>query len=474
MTKPIPGIKIPYFLAEQYPDDIQDFRCVEVHIPDDPVFMALLGGLLRLPARAFNWQGATYDKRLKLAAMWRDAYDFNCWEECMKCEDLIECLQPLFDAQTEQITNNLLNLQQYGTQNPGQPMTPEQSAADIAAGTNPTCNYDILWAQCLAIIQFTNRAITDTLEIVEAATNVVELADLINTIPILQLLSENSGFETVTQAINYFQNAVAESYNAQYTEEVEIQLACQLFCLCRDDCQVTVDRLYDMTVANLGSLLPSDPGDLVDLVEIVAGIDFDGTEVVDVCFFFAWGSAKLAQFLFGTYIPVVKLQTLLDLAVNDANNDWELLCDCPEEWCVSLTGGNGLDTIFAPYVGGPGIQAEWSGTGWRATAAVPGRITLEGDFVEILSLTKVEILCTVEITVGTDKYQQFSNAEGGLNLFEDATEISTFEMSDAIRYTFLDRVPSTGDPLTPACPGEIYEIRLYGFGTPPELGEPCE
>lgn len=97
MTKPIPGIKIPYWKAEQYPVP-EGLRCVEIMIPDDDSFMALLGGLLKLPGRSFNWENETFEKRLALAQVWKNAYNATDWEQCMNCEQLIECLQPLFDA----------------------------------------------------------------------------------------------------------------------------------------------------------------------------------------------------------------------------------------------------------------------------------------------------------------------------------------------------------------------------------------
>lgn len=262
------------------------------------------------------------------------------------CAALIECLQPALDAFGEMITNNIINQITYGTENPGEPMTGGQAAENLSAGTNPTCDLNVLWAQCLAITQFTNRSIVDVLEKVEVATNVVELAGLVDEIPILELIAKQFGTELATQTINYFQEAVLESYSAQYTEDVENQIACDLFCICSTDCLISVDRVWSVFEQRLSSLIPTSPGDFIDLIEIMAGIDFDGTEVVDICFYFAWGAAKLAQFLFGEPVATTTFNLVTQLAVNDANNDWTLLCDCPEIWTHVLNS----DDLTGPLV----------------------------------------------------------------------------------------------------------------------------
>lgn len=330
MAKPVPGIKIQYLREEQYPL-VEGTRCVQVRIPDDPAYLPALAGLIALATKYFNYARVDKTKAKQVADLWKNAYLLTDWDSCMNCEELQECIQPLLDNLEIQITNNILNQIQYGTQNPGQPMSGADSASNIAGATNPGCDLDILWAQCLAIVQFTNRAIVDVLEKVEVATNVNELVDVIGDIPGLSVIDKLLGPEAVTKAINYFQEAILEGYSAQYTETVENEITCQLFCICRDDCIISVDRVFSLFQSRLSSLIPENPGDLLDLIELVAGVDFDGTEVVDICFYFAWGAAKLGEILFGETISLNTLQTLLSLAVDDASSDWTTLCaTCPD------------------------------------------------------------------------------------------------------------------------------------------------
>lgn len=358
-------------------------RCICIPVPDEPAHRQAFYGALLMLGYQHNWQRDPEHKALPVSNLWMEIVTeaitrFNSGTDymCFSCEELAACLEPLLNDQTQAIINNITNLQKYGTQTPGVPMTPGQILENLAGDTNPTCDLDILWAQCLAIVQFTNRMITDTLEKVEIAGNVVELAELIGEIPILGWAAELSGGSLVVEAINYFQEAIAESYTGQYTEEVEVALACQLFCICKADCEINIDRLYNMTAGNLGSLIPSDIGDLVDLIEIVAGIDFDGSEVVDICFFFAWGTAKLAQFIFGDNLASGSLQLLLGLAVDDASADWELLCEtCPEELCVFYD----FTASAFEFIPGNGFGSSTvydAGDGWEM-------ITEPGQFIDV-------------------------------------------------------------------------------------------
>jgi len=330
MTAGANFFRVAKWMADEYPV-VEGTRCVQVRIPDHIAFMPVLAAMIAEVGNTWSSRG-TVEQRREWARMWQEAYAATDWDSCMNCEELTECITPLLDAQTFEITQNILNQIQYGSQTAGQPMSGSQAASNLAAGTNPTCNPDVLWSQCLQLVQYTNQAIVDVLEKVEAATNVVELAGLIDAIPALGFVAQVLGSELATDMIDYFQEAVFEGYQAQYTTEVQNDIACELFCLCRGDCLLSVDRVFGLFQSRLSSLIPTNPGDFIDLLEIMAGIDFDGTEVVDICFYFAWGAAKLGQFLFGQSIADTTLQLVTQLAVNDANDDWILLCPACECW----------------------------------------------------------------------------------------------------------------------------------------------
>lgn len=332
--KPGEFYRVPKQVANEYPV-VEGTRCVEVKIPDDISFLPVLAGMVAALGNTWSSIGGVAARRA-WAEMWQRAYAETDWSGCMDCEQLIECLTPLFEAQTANILTLINNQNTFGTSTPGVPMTTEQRETNLATTTNPGCDYDILWAQCLALVDYTNASIIDTLEKIEAATNINELAGLGDAIPLVGWVLQVFGTELATDTINYFQEAIQETYQAQYTEDVRNELACALFCLAIFDCAVTIDIVYDLFYSRVSGIVPSNPGEMIDLLEMLAGIDFDGTNVVDLMFWFCWGAVKLASFTAFEAVTVENFEFLLALAVDDASPDWLLLCDCGSDWNYQL------------------------------------------------------------------------------------------------------------------------------------------
>jgi len=324
-----PGIKIPYLSIEKpLPEGT---RCIEVRIPDDDAFVPVLGGLVAIATKWFNYDRDPTHKGVQLATLWRMAYLATKWEGCMNCEELTECLTPLLADFAQSIVQQITNNSEYGVENPGQPLTEEQNEQNLTGETNLTCDLDITWAQSLAVIQFTNRLITDLFEQIESKTNVVELAQLFNSVPFVRYVTNAIGEEAAVDLIAYYQEAVTEGYLAEYTEALEQELACAVFCIAKLDCTISVDLLDYVFSSRVASIVPDTPGDLIELLALLAGISLSAADVVNLMFWFAWKGFKLAQFFITDAVGgTFDIQTLLALAVNDANNDWELLCtDCP-------------------------------------------------------------------------------------------------------------------------------------------------
>lgn len=370
-----PGIKIPYLDITDKPI-VEGTRCVEVRIPDDDAYMPVLAGLVALATKWFNWQRDEAHRGTQIAKLWQLAYIETDWGSCMNCEELIACLQPVLDAQAAQIINqvttNITNFQQFGTGTPGAPMTQEQLETNLAEGTNPSCNLNVLWAQSLAVVQYTNRFIQDLFERIEAATNAIELTEIFTDLPIVTWISDTFGVEFAEGLINYYQEAVAEGYIAEYTQSVEEQLACAVFCDANVDCTITVDLLYNIFYSRVQAIVPDDPIDAIQLLTLLAGIDITTSTVVDLMFWFVWGSAKLMTFFVDkAIVNLFTLQQLMSLAVDDASTDWQLLCDCPED-CVDTddlrTGENGWNS----GIRNPSFNATYvPGDGYDKTSASP-------------------------------------------------------------------------------------------------------
>jgi len=280
------------------------------------------------------------------------------------CGMLTECLEPLFDNLRAQIKQDAL-FEQYGTQYPaGVPLPPEALEAPLAEGSNPTCNLDIVWAQAEQLVDYSNTMITDTLEQVETATNNVELAQVVTSLPILDEL----GADAIAGYIELLLDGVAENYAAEFDLAYRNGLACEIFCSAKGDCEITIQKVYDILLARVTGHFGS-PGETIgtifNLLTYLVDQDIDGDVVVDTLFFLLWGGAKLIN-SFIQDVGTTALETIMELAVNDANNDWETLCDeCPVDATVP---------IFDPAPCGDPDVADGEnleflgGSRWRATS----------------------------------------------------------------------------------------------------------
>lgn len=326
--------------------------CFTIQIPNAVQYRAAFLGQLNILGDWHTWDhptdGTVCTDCEEAAQLWRTAiYEATWSDECgddMSCGDVADCIET--DPGTQAAIDTRIDgkIAVPTTYPPGQPNP--APGGNLAGTTNPTCDLNVLWAQCLALTQQTNKAIIDVLQKIEVATNSVELIDSATEFPLVGWAKDALGGQVTLDLIQYYQEAVDEQYQAQYTETpggVEDQLACALFCLCKADCEITIDRVYNLYKSRLEAYITIPTIDtLANLIDFAAGISQDNTIVVDLAFFFAWGSAKLGSFFFGGVFDTA-LELLLMLAVDDASADWELLCtECvePDEWIKDVfTGG---------------------------------------------------------------------------------------------------------------------------------------
>lgn len=280
----------------------------------------------------------------------------------MNCEELIACLQPLFDDLNSQITTlqEQISVLQYGTGGDVHELTPEELAANLAGASNPTCDLDILWSQCIAVVETTNQVLVDMFEIIEAQTNVFELAEAA-----MSLTGINeTGAETIANWIGVVQEAVAENYTAAYTETYKNELVCALFCACQvEGCSVMVDTIYDVILGRAEETLEGLVGDWLSIAELLAELwllNVDSVNVADFAFLMAWGTLKFGNWMTPYQTAGTRLiEVAIMLAADEPSNDWELLCEeCPEVWeyHIDLTAELGAFTIATgTWVDGVGV-----------------------------------------------------------------------------------------------------------------------
>lgn len=374
-VRDIEGIKqLP---ALEYPE-VGSFRCVEVVIPDDDKYLWALAGFISLFGNSWSWSGERND-RISRAALWKMAYRLTEWAACMNCEEMQECLQPLFDALRLQINQDAV-FREFGTENAvGVPLPEEVITAPLAPGSNPTCNLDILWAQCEQLVDYSNTMITDVLEQLETATNNIELAQVITSLPILDEL----GADAIAGYIELLVDGIAENYAAEYDLSYRNALACEIFCLASENCEITIELVYDVLFARVVAHFGS-PGEALsqigNLLSYLLDQDIEGDVIVDSLMFLLWGSSKLIN-SFLQDVGTSALETVLNLAVNDANDDWSTLCDCGWYSSMDLTSD-----VFAWEVNPAGKN--W--LNWTDTVGVEsGFDTAEGASYQMVQMKVV-------------------------------------------------------------------------------------
>jgi len=456
---------------------VEGFRCVPVWIPDDDKFMPILGGLLYMPTRAFNWQQGTLEERQAMAQMWLNAYAENDWTGCMDCIGVAECIATenpaVVEALRQLIQNNAdirnaINnaIAENGGATPGQPISTNQAGQDISP-TNikdefGECILDACWGACLYLVQSGNRGITDFFEKLESASNTLERAQIaVDAIP-----AAGGSAAAIPGFADQIQEEIAEGYAAAYTEEFEQQLACDLFCIMKINCTLSMDDIIGLLQERLGTF---DFTDFEAIMQYVISGTFSGDQIAEVAFLLYFTALRFGQ-QFGGILGIRPLTNTLALGADElASDDWEILCTCSYDWEIAWDFT--IDEQgFAPL---PGTTSAiyHAGLGWGrgVSPANVGRISLRKDFA-----------ATTAITYNRLQYAGLSSSGGNLQtatLYKSPayTAVEGHSFGDDLTYNTpfssdliaLDTASDTDGTLYPI-DGYLTRWTIRGTGTPPE------
>lgn len=320
------------------PDEIAaDNICRVLIIPNDrDTVMAVNGAIYELTLRS-NWTQFGSVTPAEIATRMFTMYTDYLVSECgMTCEEVAQCFidqnEALMSALAGALKTNLLLrnaimevIVEEGGGTPGVPLSGDQATSDTLPEnvfTDDLCDYDSLWGAILYLVQSGNRAITDFFEVLEVASNTLENMEIVSkTIPAAgDYISAAAGFA------DQLGEVIAEGYSGAYTEDYEIDLACDIFCLAKVDCTLSVDGL--MTIINNRLTAPID---LADFGEIMLGIatgTWIGDELADVAFLVFFAALRFGQ-QFADTVGIRPLTVLMSLGADQlASNNHETLCDC--------------------------------------------------------------------------------------------------------------------------------------------------
>lgn len=293
---------------------------------------------------------------------------------------LAEALDDWLNDQIQTDQDTIDNIQHPGAGDGQNPLVTTVGLTD--------CDEDELYGFALQIVQLMNTMILDAFEILEVLTNGIEfLAGLSEVIPSM-----------VTQTldiINYFQEALVENYEANYSVALETQYACDLFCIALSpghECTLNWWDIYTYFMTKFGAELAD--ATLSDICGAIAAGEWEGSEICDACM------AILANVLYhgGSWAnySLQFIQTYLPSLTNDPDSDWETNCtDCIWLFEADFTVDNGGFEKTTDFLVGAGQGEYVASSGWHSTAQNNGD---GGDDYSTAFAIKHDLSCASRIT----------------------------------------------------------------------------
>lgn len=287
----------------------------------------------------------------------------------LDCQEVADCIENS-DAVKEALAafNN-----QWLNENTPQTMTTDRAGTDLGAGFNPTCDWDVYWSICVNTVERVNETVTDLLERLADETTVIGIAGVVAELPGL----ENVGLATITELADLLLNLPLAAYAADYDATWRDTLACTLFCLGRDNCELTIETIFSVINARITADVPAlePPLHLWNFVDWVLAfsswvVELSTVNKADLAFYIVFGGLRFGDIIIGQLDGFRILQVAAMLASDEPNNDWETLCtDCvwSHEWDFTVDDGGWQSSTIA------GQGGTWNSTdGWYFTSTASG------------------------------------------------------------------------------------------------------
>jgi hypothetical protein len=247
------------------------------------------------------------------------------------CEAIIDCLTN--DAETREAFSNFVSNQIQN--NTWLLKTLKELADQRVTITTTNCN-DGLFATIKQTIQYVDTHTLDWLQKVEDS-------GLLNAEELFQaftgsLAGSSGAYSLVLNFTQWILDNLIDAYRSVSTSELIDVVSCEIFCLYKDNCDISVEDIakyfsdrvnaqYPYDLQSLGSYLET-------MINIVVGNG--GRFVFDVMMNNFFTALKLSNFIVdGTIGGMYRFRDKFDSFTNDADADWQELCTD----CVPVTAG---------------------------------------------------------------------------------------------------------------------------------------
>jgi len=246
----------------------------------------------------------------------------------MSCADVADCIE------TDEAVQTALNNQLLATG--FAPSGNEASTTDItmspsAAAENLlpasyTCSDGQMMATARRVISEFDQMTVDFFQSVELVTNPGELAVIASDgIPVADSLNN------IIEFFDWIIQTLQEIYVGSYNQAVENELACDLFCLMRVDCELTYNMLIEFYNAKATIELPSaDMNDFQSIVDWAIGLPLDvGVGTVASWHLLLVLAMKFASGVVFEMTGLVSLKSMISFSIGQNDTSYDD-CDCVE------------------------------------------------------------------------------------------------------------------------------------------------
>lgn len=293
-----------------------------------------------------------------------------CWD----CDQTIECLIGALDT-NETLKNALINAIAGGGFPPDYPYLPLETGVPVPPSVRqnpiaiPDCSLDVLWGACISTIDNISALVLDFLESLDSAdSDATRIAKVVDGIPVIGALADEITVTDVAEFAVLLVDEFKDGFLAGDTLPLRNEIACILFCICREKCEITFDDVF--TAFTLVEDIDIDISTTV--LALIAKFNLnlftDRQIYVGLCLLGISAIATGNNF-FGLFGGEVFNTAIIREGFDEPSNDWITLCvDCVDIWEVNLdltAGEFGFEPVLyngftcAVYVPTVGFQSAY-------------------------------------------------------------------------------------------------------------------
>lgn len=357
------------------------------------------------------------------------------------CDQLADCIDSSLSVQNA--LSRFFNNYTAGTLNTiTSPITPEENAENLLPD-GYTCDNDHLMGMARYVVQALHGTVLELLEELELTTNPAEgLIVLVDNVEVVSWLG------TVAEMIAWLQDNVVEVYQAAYTQIIEDEISCHLWCEFSENCTVSIE-LIEAGYRRMFATEDYVPPITDDFAEIASWfyelVDVPDKIIIAAMHYFALQALRFRS-NFARLAGVRTLAQMIAIGADETDASWVLCTSCDPE------PESDIDYDYRTGQLGSVIY----GTSWGTYQASTGYKYNNGAFAERLGITHANL---PSLTINEFRVYQYRTVQSGY-ASNQAIDIRFYNASN----TLIGRYQNTWSQL------EDYQgIPFRRFAISPQL-----